>query len=99
VYAALRAGRRTSYKLYLHTRGVARDEAAQEQASVRSIAAKSGIKIIQGDTVDVRLLDKMSGGRPHNVRFELHVRKWQHLMCTRALCSRHHHCLSHLSTA
>jgi 21S rRNA (GM2251-2'-O)-methyltransferase len=67
VYAALRAGRRTCYNLYLHTRGAIRDEQAREHDSLLKLALRKKVRVVAGDQVDVRVLDKMSEGRPHNV--------------------------------
>jgi 21S rRNA (GM2251-2'-O)-methyltransferase len=80
VYAALRADRRKSYTLYIHSRGTTRDEASsklsklrrdnqdeKDKYSVIKLARDQGVKVVGEKEVDVRLLDKMSDGRPHNV--------------------------------
>lgn len=69
VYAALKAGRRKMYTLYIGERGNSRDEAQTWQ--MRQMAQRIGVKIKEGNRVDIRLLDKMSDGRPHNVRDKL----------------------------
>lgn len=87
VYAALRAGRRKSYTLYIGPRGTTRDEATSKSSrasrnsqdekdkySVVRLAREQGVKVVGEDEVDARLLDKMSDGRPHNVCFELRKR-------------------------
>ena len=68
VYAALRAGRRRCYKLYLHTRGATRDgSAGDDKYKLQKLASAAKIQIVQCGDGDTRLLDKMSEGRPHNV--------------------------------
>lgn len=67
VYAALRAGRRRCYKLYLHTRGATRDgSAGDDKYKLQKLASAAKIQIVQCGDGDTRLLDKMSEGRPHN---------------------------------
>jgi len=61
VLAALRARSRKLYYLYVHSRAFTREESARE---IMALARKAGISI--EENADVRLLDKMSEGRPHN---------------------------------
>lgn len=67
VEAALRSHRdprRKLYKLYVYT-GENREHANRD-ASIERLARKSGVQVIHADASWLRLLDKMSGGRPHN---------------------------------
>ncbi|KIW01019.1 uncharacterized protein PV09_07536 [Verruconis gallopava] len=66
VYAALRARKRTCYKLYIHSRGASRDEDSKQKVTLRNLARQAKVSIVEGSSLDVRLLDKMSDGRPHN---------------------------------
>ena len=63
VTAALKSKRRKLYKLYLY-RGNNRSSVADD--SIQKLARLRGIETTI--TSDASLLDKMSGGRPHNVR-------------------------------
>jgi 21S rRNA (GM2251-2'-O)-methyltransferase len=63
VMAALKAGRRRLYKLYIHERGQ-----NHEGASALIARAKiANVKIQEVDDDYLRLMDKASSGRPHNV--------------------------------
>jgi 21S rRNA (GM2251-2'-O)-methyltransferase len=67
VEAALRSHRsprRKLYKLYVST-GENREH-AERDAGIERLARKSGVEVVNADTSWLRLLDKMSGGRPHN---------------------------------
>lgn len=63
VYSALKAGRRKLYNLYVHER-------AKYQGNnlvVRTRARRAGVRIHEFGDEKLPLLDKASGGRPHNV--------------------------------
>ncbi|KAI9805646.1 MAG: hypothetical protein M1833_005138 [Piccolia ochrophora] len=64
VEAALRSGKRKLYKLYVHE-GANRTALARD-ASLRKLALSKGVEVVgvQGDWL--RIMDKMSEGRPHN---------------------------------
>ena len=66
ITAALNAQRRKLYKLYMYD-GENREVRVQDQ-SIYKLALANGVKVVrvQGDWL--RLMDKMSTGRPHNVR-------------------------------
>jgi hypothetical protein len=66
VTAALRSNRRQMYKLYVHE-GEQR-EAIIRDADVSSLARKARVDVIGVPSDRLRLMDKMSCGRPHNVR-------------------------------
>lgn len=65
ISAALNANRRKMYKLYVYC-GENRDTDGQ-QASIRKLALAQGVKVIEAKGDSLRLMDKMSDGRPHNV--------------------------------
>ena len=65
VTAALRAGRREFYKLYIYD-GENR-ESAQRDASVVKLGLAAGVHVSKVGEEWMSLLDKMSRGRPHNV--------------------------------
>jgi hypothetical protein len=54
------------YKLYVHE-GEQR-EVFTRDADVRGLARKAGVDVIGVPSDWTRLMDKMSSGRPHNVR-------------------------------
>ena len=64
ITAALKSGRRKMYKLYLYN-GENRENVAQDTV-MRKLALSQGVEVtrVQGDWL--RMMDKMSGGRPHN---------------------------------
>ncbi|KAJ9156072.1 hypothetical protein NKR23_g1314 [Pleurostoma richardsiae] len=64
VEAALRANRRKAYKLYIYS-GANRQNVTQDRA-IERLAARSGVPIHHIDEGGLRMMDKMSGGRPHN---------------------------------
>ncbi|KAH0556163.1 hypothetical protein GP486_005906, partial [Trichoglossum hirsutum] len=66
VMAALRSNRRQMYKLYVHE-GEQR-EAITRDADVGGLARRAGVDVIGVPSDGLRLMDKMSSGRPHNVR-------------------------------
>jgi 21S rRNA (GM2251-2'-O)-methyltransferase len=69
VEAALRSRRvprRKHYKLYIYN-GDNREGASMERdASLERLAAKSGVETVRVSGDWLRVMDKMSGGRPHN---------------------------------
>ena len=67
IAAALSAQRRKMYKLYIYY-GENREVRAQEQ-SIRKLALARGIEVVRVEGDWSRLMDKMSNGRPHNVRW------------------------------
>ena len=64
ITAALKSQRRKMYNLYLYN-GENRENVAQDTA-IRKLALSQGVEVtkVQGDWL--RLMDKMSAGRPHN---------------------------------
>lgn len=72
VVAALLSSRRKLYKLYIYD-GDNR-EVHDQDIKVRNLASDRNVPVerVRGDWL--RVLDKMSGGRPHNVRTSLLVR-------------------------
>jgi hypothetical protein len=67
VCAALKAQRRKLYKIYLHPRVASRDGDA-EVASIRRLAEKAKVEIVDVNDGWLKVMDKMSDDRPHNVR-------------------------------
>ncbi|KAK5745442.1 hypothetical protein LTR17_001312 [Elasticomyces elasticus] len=61
VLAALRAKRRKLYRLHIHPRLFNREGASRD---IEALADRAGLKTERN--ADLRLLDKMSDGRPHN---------------------------------
>ena len=72
VLAALRANRRTFYKLYLYA-GKDRVNLEQDQ-NVKRLARSRNADVVPMDEEGLRLMNKMSDGRPHNVGFSMF--KW-----------------------
>ena len=66
VLAALRTARRKLYKLYMY-QGEHR-EAQDEDRKVENRALARGVEVVHVKNDGIRLMDKMSAGRPHNVR-------------------------------
>lgn len=64
VLAALTAGRRRLYNLYIHDRGMKHDGSDLLMARARA----AGVKIHEVGDQWLRVLDRASSGRPHNVR-------------------------------
>lgn len=65
VEAALRSiNRRKLYKLYIYA-GENRDN-ANKDSSIEQLAKKAEVEVVHLDGDSIRLMDKMSGGRPHN---------------------------------
>ena len=71
VIAALKSSHRKLYKLYMYN-GEHREVANQDN-TVRKLALAAGVEIFQVDRDWVRLMDKMSAGRPHNVSYSLYT--------------------------
>lgn len=65
VSAALKSRRRKLYKLYIYS-GENR-EAHDQDLSLRKMALAAGVQVTQVQGDGLRLMDKMSTGRPHNV--------------------------------
>ena len=65
VIAALRIARRKLYKLYIYT-GLNRDSANQDKR-IERLARLRNLEVEKVDNNGLRLMDKMSLGRPHNV--------------------------------
>ena len=73
VMAALKSKRRKFYKLYIHdglngNDGQAGRDAPDPLAINRRLALAAGVEVVQVKSDSLPLLDKMSDGRPHNVR-------------------------------
>ncbi|KAI0390270.1 RNA methyltransferase [Xylariaceae sp. FL0594] len=64
VEAALRSARRQLYKLYIYN-GDDRQNLSQDKALER-MAERKGVDVVRVPNHDLRMMDKMSGGRPHN---------------------------------
>ncbi len=72
VLAALQSRRRKMYQLYVLDGGSnwvkdVEDEDADRLESIKKYAAAAGVKVTSVNSSWVRLMDKMSNGRPHNV--------------------------------
>lgn len=65
VLAALKAGKRKLYKLYLHHRA-ARDADADSAFQIKRLAEKAGVELVQVQDDFLRVMDKMAYWRPHN---------------------------------
>ena len=74
VEAALRGGRRKLYKLYIyHGRnpsgreaGLYKEGRSAQDVAIERLAAEKRVEIVKLGDDGLRLMDKMSGGRPHN---------------------------------
>ena len=66
ILAALKSERRKLYKLYMYD-GEAKEVPDQDQ-TVRKMALARGLIVVNLRRDALRLMDKMSAGRPHNVR-------------------------------
>ncbi|KAL8684010.1 MAG: hypothetical protein Q9186_000040 [Xanthomendoza sp. 1 TL-2023] len=64
VTMALKASRRTFYKLYLYNGHTA--EVRGQDKQVRKLALAANVEVTRVGTDWIKLMDKMSGGRPHN---------------------------------
>ncbi len=65
VEAALRSSRRQMYKLYVYG-GANRQTDSNDDALIKALARKRGVRTEVVDEDGLRLLDKLSGDRPHN---------------------------------
>lgn len=65
VTAALKSSRRTFYKLYLYDGDAA--EVRGQDKQVRKLALAANLEVTRVGNDWIKLMDKMSGGRPHNV--------------------------------
>ena len=84
VIAALQARRRKLYKLYVYN-GEQREAKTLAQAeSTEKLAHKHGVAVSRVDGDGIRLLDKMSTGRPHNVN----AVRLDCFFCLQAKCPR-----------
>jgi 21S rRNA (GM2251-2'-O)-methyltransferase len=105
IFAALTAMRRKMYKLYVYS-GENR-EAGGKSDSIQVLAHNRQVEVIKVEGDWLRVMDKLSKGRPHNVcqlaEFPscLPLGQLSELTWSRALSWRHHHCrsclLSHLN--
>ncbi|CAL8577658.1 hypothetical protein XPA_003482 [Xanthoria parietina] len=64
VTAALKSSRRTFYKLYLYDGDAA--EVRGQDKQVRKLALAANLEVTRVGNDWIKLMDKMSGGRPHN---------------------------------
>ncbi|KAL8811944.1 MAG: hypothetical protein Q9200_001412 [Gallowayella weberi] len=64
VTMALKASRRTFYKLYLYNGDTA--EVRGQDKQVRKLALAANVEVTRVGNDWIKLMDKMSGGRPHN---------------------------------
>lgn len=68
VRAALKAGRRKLYKIYVHPRVASREDGNdQVHRSIRALAEDAKVEVKDVDDSWLRVMDKMSDNRPHNV--------------------------------
>ena len=67
VTAALRARRRQFYKLYMFQQPKRKEYEGKDQ-EMKAMAFKAGVRVEKIGPERFRMLDKMSEGRPHNVR-------------------------------
>ena len=95
VTAALRAGRRKLYKLYIYQSPQREDK--KKDMDMRKMALNRGIPLERIQPDRLRRLDRMSEGRPHNVSYQgmgslpsrivvsvlmvIRVSYWKHLPC------------------
>ena len=66
VKAALETRRRRCYKLYIYS-GEQRED-KDEDIQIRKVALQKGVVVHRVKGSEIRLMDKMSAGRPHNVQ-------------------------------
>ena len=97
VTAALMARRRKLYKLYMVGKPLSQNGRDQELGEIEAMAHKAGVPIKRVPARRRPILDKISEGRPHNVRFQhlnflpgqcilavlipCRVLYWRHLPC------------------
>ena len=65
VLAALQAGRRQLYKLYIR-QGSPNLTSPHDHQGIHNLASRAGLKVVQIGPTKVHLLDVMAQGRPHN---------------------------------
>lgn len=63
VIAALTAGRRQMYNVYIHNRALASPATAKD---IRGLCRKAGVRFTEVDDSFLPKMDKMAQGRPHN---------------------------------
>jgi len=83
VTSALKSKRRKLYKLYVHESsghygGLASQEATDRLAIARKLALTAGVEVVPVNSDSLPLMDKMSDGRPHNVRPKLFPSRESH---------------------
>ncbi|KAK7754273.1 hypothetical protein SLS62_003852 [Diatrype stigma] len=66
VEAALKNGRRKIYRLYIYSGDARKDVSLSQDVELMKLASYKDVKIIKVPRADLRLLNEMSGGRPHN---------------------------------
>lgn len=64
VEAAIKAGRRKLYNLYIYS-GSNRQKVTQDRL-IEKLAERAGVRTVRVEEHGLRMMDKMSGGRPHN---------------------------------
>lgn len=67
VHAALKARRRKLYKIYIHPRVASREDVDDHIESLKALAEHAKVEIKEVDSRWLRVMDKMSDYRPHNV--------------------------------
>lgn len=100
IFAALTAMRRKMYKLYVY--GGENREAGAKEDSIQDLARDRKVEVIKVDGDWLRVMDKLSTGRPHNVCVLANVPKSfaltlvfpSQLTRSRVIFWRHHHCQS-----
>jgi hypothetical protein len=86
VRAALKAQRRKLYKVYLHPRVASRD-GDTEVASIRRLAEEAKVEIVDVNDSWLKVMDKMSDDRPHNVK-STPSQLWRSTLTPPGLCTR-----------
>lgn len=81
VRAALKAGRRQLYKIYIHPRVAGREDGGHVR-SLTTLAQDAKVEVKDVDDSWLRVMDKMSDHRPHNVRLFLLVNDTVKLTCS-----------------
>ena len=77
VMAALKADHRKFYKLYMYSGENRSIENLDEE--VKRLARRRAVEVVKVGSDWVRLLDKMSSGRPHNVSTDS-IKLWSHII-------------------
>ena len=93
VSAALKYSRRKFYKFYCYC-APDRVNISQDTA-MRKLASSQGVDVMQVQGEWLRIMDKMSTGRPHNVSVSLktYLQSSQPLTIERVIFSKHRRCL------